>query len=91
MVWRLVGIERRFPTRAGNTDSHISGEVWQIRLGSSSEPSRQFRRDVLVAEKTLQIGDVRAQSEQPGGDSVTQQMRIDGLLIPAVRATARTI
>src|ERR1700676_104482 len=28
------------------------------------------RGDVLVAEKTLQIGDVHAQSEQPGGDSV---------------------
>src|ERR1700758_3829215 len=37
------------------------------------------RGDVLVAEKTLQIGDIHAQREQAGGYGVLQQVRVKGL------------
>ena len=36
LVWRPVGIVRRFPTRAGRTKAQISVGLWQIRLGSPS-------------------------------------------------------
>src|ERR1700751_2039933 len=40
------------------------------------------RGDVLVAEKTLQIGDVHAQREQAGGYSVPKQVRVNALADP---------
>jgi hypothetical protein len=59
------------------------------RIGQGVEPALQRCRgclgieaggdDAVMAEEALQVGDVHAQCEQPGGDRVSQQVRIDPL------------
>lgn len=62
------------------------------RIGQPVEPALQRRRCCLgveagggeasMTEEALQVGDVHAQRKQPGGDGVTQQMRVDAFADP---------
>src|SRR5271165_4592041 len=50
-----------------------------LQGGSRRLGIKARRGDALVAEKTLQIGNVHAQREQPGRHRVAQQMWVDAL------------
>jgi len=53
-----------------------------LQGGSRRLGIKARRGDALVAEKTLQIGNVHAQREQPGRHRVAQQMWVDALADP---------
>ena len=69
-------------------DQRVGGGISQL-----VEPALQRRGccfgvepgcgDAFVTEKALQVGDVHAQRQQPGGDGMAQQVRVDAFTDPS--------